>query len=189
MKRWLAALFCSASLVACQTGSSSASLRVGMDTHLGLPFIAPLENETVYTGFEYDLAEYLATKLGRSLEIVDTPWERLLERLSAGKADLVLSSMEKPSQRQEQTFLYSTHYYTTYQKLSVRSDDNFTYNLSDLKGEKVGVIEGSVSELLIEDLNKMKNAAIQLQPFLEPQGMFEALAAGELIPLVSSKAS
>lgn len=163
-------------------------LRVAMDPRIGEPFVYQPTPET-FGGFEVDICRYLAGKLHRPLEIVSTPWNQLPESLRKQRADLALNAIEQPAAGQMPEQLIATkQYYTAYQQLAVAKKDKYTYNLSDLKGQKVGVVEGSVAKLLLEELNKLKKAHIKVVPFASPQAAFKALGAGQVRAILAERA-
>lgn len=172
-----------------------APLRVAMDPRIGEPFVfqdkeqadkgQPVQDS--YKGFEVDISRYVATKLGRPLEIVVVRWPQLAETVRNKKAELAMSAIEKPAKPSE-ALSHTDRYYTAYQQLAVPKKDKFTYNLSDIKGKKVGVVEGSVAELLLAELNKLKQAKIAVQTFATHQAAFDALASGKLQATLTERA-
>lgn len=164
------------------------ALRVAMDPRLGEPFVYQPSPKT-FGGFEVEIARYLATKLKRPLEVVVTPWNQLPESIVRQQADLAVSAIEQPAPGLMPKGLAATRqYYTAYQQLAVAKKDKYTYNLSDLKGKKVGVVDGSVAQLLLQELNKLKQAKIAIVPFASPEAAFAALAAGQLRATLTERA-
>jgi len=168
-----------------------------MDPNIGKPFIYKLEptaktaSSDNYGGFEFEIVRYLARKLNKKLEIKELAWEKLLESVSKKEVDLALNAIEKPEANNPQLpagLLFTEHYYTAYQQLVVRKADTFTYNLSDLKGKKVGVIRDSVSQILLDDLNRLKEAGIGVQAYDEPETLFQDLAQSRLNGVLSERA-
>ncbi|HEY9839851.1 MAG TPA: ABC transporter substrate-binding protein [Candidatus Obscuribacterales bacterium] len=163
-------------------------LKVAMDPRIGEPFVYQPTKDT-FGGFEVDICRYLAARLQRPLQIVPVAWAQLPETVRKKKADLALNAIEKPPAGQIPPELAVTrHYYTAYQQLAVRKKDKFTYNLSDLKGKKVGVVDGSVAQLLLQELNKLKQAKITIVPFPTPEAAFGALAAAQVQGTLTERA-
>lgn len=168
--------------------SGPVPLRVAMDPRIGQPFVYETTQDQ-YSGFEVDLSRYLAAKLQRPLKIVPLRWNTLPDAVRKRRADLALNAIEKPGKGLLPEALATTeHYYTAYQQLAVRAQDKFTYNLSDLKTKKVGVVSGSVAELLLEELNQLKKAGIQIEAFSSPEAAFAALNAGKLQATLTERA-
>lgn len=180
-------------LSACPSQSENSDtvlLKVAMDARIGKPFVYSLGQEGGFGGFEVDVCQYLANKLGRKLEIVNTPWDKLPESLHKKKVDLVLNAIERPLDggSAPQDLAFTAHYYTAYQQLTVSSKDEFTYNLSDLKGKKLGVVKDSIGVLLIQELNRLKQSKIQLLTYDSPEQVFDALRKKELAAALTERA-
>lgn len=204
MKRWLywALPLLLLLLGGCPQNRDSESqeriLTVGMDPHIGRPFIYPIESGIAgqnapkrYGGFEVEIVEYLARKLNKKLEIREVSWEKLLQEVSRQKIDLALNAIEKPQLNTPQLpphLAFTEHYYTAFQQLVVRKKDTFTYNISDLRGKKVGVLRDSVSQVLLDDLNRLKNAGLQVVPYDDPEPLFADLALSRLSGILSERA-
>ncbi|MBF2054519.1 MAG: amino acid ABC transporter substrate-binding protein [Candidatus Sericytochromatia bacterium] len=197
MKVWLSSGLCALLLMlsACpaaqNTAEGPAPLKVAMDPSLGSPFVYRIGEgpDAPLKGFEVDILNYLAQQLERPLAIEATQWERLGERVQKKEVDLALNAIEKPlSNTLPENIAYSEHYYTGFQKLAVHQSDNFTYNLSDLKGKAVGVVKDSVGELMLQELNKSKEAGIQIKSFDTPEAAFASLAAKEISATLTERA-
>jgi ABC-type amino acid transport substrate-binding protein len=78
------------------------TLRWGGDASGGGPYIYEGGDGTL-TGFEYDLAEHLAAKLGVRAEFVQWEWENLPLILTSGKIDVVLNGFEWSGEREAHT--------------------------------------------------------------------------------------
>ena len=100
-----------ACIIACLIGAATApgetldkvrergTLRWGGDASGGGPYIyqGP-DNKLV--GFEYELAEYLATQIGVKPEYVNWEWEMLPQILDRGTIDVVLNGFEWSEERE-----------------------------------------------------------------------------------------
>lgn len=75
--------------------ATEPTLRWGADSQGGAPdvFQDPMD-PTRQVGFEVDLAELLAQRLGQRAEAVHGPWASLLELLARGDLDLALNGLE-----------------------------------------------------------------------------------------------
>lgn len=183
---WALILLGSLSGCPAQEPQGPAPLRVAMDPRIGLPFIQQA-NKDQYGGFEVEVCQYLADKLKRPLQIIPARWNDLPELVRKGKAELALNAIEKPAH--PIAGLNSTeHYYTAYQQLAVRKQDKFTYGLGDLKNKRVGVVEGSVAQLFLEELNRLKKAGVQIRAYATPELAFEGLAKGNLNAALTERA-
>lgn len=170
--------------------TQATRLSVGLDPNIGRPFVYKIETAEKYGGFEYEVLKYLAQKLGKKLEIKEIAWEKLLESVSHKEIDLALNAIEKPlaNPNLPPNLAFTEHYYTAFQQLTVRKSDKFTYNLSDLRKKKIGVIAESVSQVLLDDLNRLKEAGIQVKPYDDPNTLFQDLAQSRLNAVLSERA-
>src|SRR5947208_2043270 len=66
------------------------TLRWGGDASAGGPYIYP-GPDNKQTGFEVELAEYLAAQIGVKSEFVNGEWEMLPQELDRGDIDIVLN--------------------------------------------------------------------------------------------------
>jgi cystine transport system substrate-binding protein len=97
-------------------------------------------------GYDVDVAKLLAAKLGLKPEFVSTEWTAILAGLSAGKYDVIIGQVGITPKR-EQAFDFSEPYTYSTPQLIVRRNETASYTaLSDLKGKKVGVGQGTVFE-------------------------------------------
>jgi L-cystine transport system substrate-binding protein len=95
------------------------------------------------TGFDVEIAEALANKLGVKPQFTTTEWSGLLAGLQAGKYDVIVNQVAATDKRRE-TFDFSEPYVVSSPQLIVRSNE--TRKLAtpaDLKGKKIGVGQGS----------------------------------------------
>ncbi len=122
------------------------TLRVAMEGTYP-PFNFKDQKTGELSGYDADVARLLAAKLGVKPVFVTTEWSAILAGLAAGKYDVIISQVGITAKRME-TFAFSDPYTYSSPQLIVRKGDTTAYaNLSDLKGKKVGVGQGSVFEL------------------------------------------
>lgn len=125
-------------------------LRWGADLNGGGPYI--FENERgELTGFEWDLAQWLAAGLERRAEHVYGQWDKLPQLLERGDIDIVLNGYEWSAER-EALWPSSLPYYVYRQQLIARADDASIRDWADLEAragaakKRVGVLGGSAAE-------------------------------------------
>jgi polar amino acid transport system substrate-binding protein len=121
-------------------------LRWGGDKGGGAPYIYEDAGGKL-VGFEVDLAEYLAGKLGRRAEFVQKEWNSLPQDLARGDIDLILNGYEWTPER-EQQMASTIPYYAYRLQLIARADDDTIRSWEDLRRghKKVGVLEASAAE-------------------------------------------
>jgi len=97
-------------------------------------------------GYDVDVANLLAKKLGVKAQFVATEWPAILAGLAAKRYDMIVSQVTVNPVR-EQSFEFSTPYTYSSPMLILRKNDNSNYrSLADLKGKRVGAGQGSVYE-------------------------------------------
>lgn len=99
-----------------------------------------------FAGYDVDVANAVAAKLGLKPEFVTTEWAAILAGLGAGKYDVIVSQVGITDKRR-QAFDFSQPYTYSSPQLIVRRNEEARYaSLDDLKGKKLGVGQGSVFE-------------------------------------------
>ncbi len=98
------------------------ALRWGGDASGGGPYIFQGPDNQL-TGFEFELAQYLAEQLGVRSEYVNWEWEMLPQILDRGTIDVVLNGYEWSAER-EQLWSSTIPYYIYKLQLLARSDDD-----------------------------------------------------------------
>lgn len=97
-------------------------------------------------GYDVDVAKLIAGRLGLKPEFVTTEWSAILAGLAAGRYDVIISQVGINPKR-ELAFDFSIPYTYSSPQLIVRKNETAKYlALSDLKGKRVGVGQGSVFE-------------------------------------------
>jgi len=132
-------------------------LRWGADAEGGGPFVYPREDDpTRLQGFEVDIAELLATKLGVKAEFVQGQWDKLPDLLKLGQIDIVLNGYEWRPVWGERYATTIPYYVYELQALVRRNDDRFQ-RLEDLTASgtdakmRVAVLGGSAAEVFVRE--------------------------------------
>ena len=95
------------------------------------------------TGFDVEIAEGIAAKLGVKAEFTTTEWSGILAGLQAGKYDVIVNQVAATDKRRE-TFDFSDPYVVSSPQLIVRANETRKLDTpADLKGKKIGVGQGS----------------------------------------------
>jgi polar amino acid transport system substrate-binding protein len=156
-------------------------LRWGGDASGGGPYIYQGADNQL-TGFEFELAEYLAAKLGVKSEFVAWEWEMLPQILDRGTIDVVLNGYEWSAER-EQLWSSTVPYYIYKLALLARKDDPSIRSWDDLvakPGEpkkRVGVLQGCAAQRYLED---RYGDAIVLKKYSELTSVMGLVEQGQL---------
>ena len=124
----------------------------GGDAEGGGPFVYPREDDpSQVRGFEVELAQLLAEKLGVAARFSQGQWDKLPELLDRGDIDLVLNGYEWTPAWGER-FGASIPYYVYQLQWLVRRDEQRLQSLADLakpaddRKFRVAVLGGSAAE-------------------------------------------
>ncbi|MDX8359671.1 transporter substrate-binding domain-containing protein [Cytobacillus sp. IB215316] len=95
-------------------------------------------------GFDIDIINSIADKLGYNLKITDTSFDGLIIALEANKFDFVISGMTPTPKRKENVDFTDVYYVANH--MIVSKKDSGINTIEDLKGKTVGVQLGSIQE-------------------------------------------
>lgn len=135
-------------------------------------------------GYDIDVAELMADKMGVKLELVPVTSANRIPYLQTGKVDLVISSMGRNAER-EAVIDFSDAYAPFYNGVFA-PDDVAIASAADLAGKEIGVTRGSIEDLELSNVAP-KDATIKryednngtISAFLS--GQVEAIATGNVV--------
>jgi len=121
------------------------ALRWGGDLQGGEPyvFLDPAGGDRL-VGFEVEIADGLARRLGVRAEFVQNDWQNLVPSLERGDFDVILNGFEVTAARRGRV-AFTRPYYRFVETLVVRRADVDVHGLGDLRGERVGTLSGSLA--------------------------------------------
>lgn len=125
-------------------------LRWGADAFGGAPYVFqdPWDPNHLI-GFEVELAEALARRLGVKARPASGAWERLLELLARGDFDVALNGIEVADEKRR-VCLLTRPYYAAGERLTVRRGDaSAPRSLAALAGRRAGTLPGSLAERIL----------------------------------------
>jgi polar amino acid transport system substrate-binding protein len=173
-------------------GSTSSGASAGAGADLGLvkqgtltvcsdvpypPFeVEDSSKPSGYGGFDIDLLQQVADKLGVGLSVQDVSFDALQSgtTLAAGQCDLGASAITITPARQA-NLDFTDPYYDSLQSLLVKKDSGIT-SIKDLAGKKVGVQQGTTGKSYAE-----KNAPdAQIVDYPSDGELWPALQAGQI---------
>lgn len=151
---------------------SAGELKVGLEGDWQ-PFSFHDEKDKL-VGYDVEVAQNLAKKLGVKVKIVEGPWDGLFAGMDSGRYDLVINGVDITPERAK-TYDFSTPYAYDRTVLITRFDNNDIHSFNDLKGkttansigstyqeigEKYGAKVSGV-DTLAETLQMVKNKQVQ----------------------------
>lgn len=135
-------------LLAQERPSEPTSLRVGVS-----PVFPPMvfKQGKEVAGVEVDLARAFGENLGRKVTFVELPWEDQVEALTAGRIDIVMSSMSVTTARRS-VIDFSRPYLVVGQMTLVRREDQNRYALGFpiTPPGTVGILKATTGEFLVQ---------------------------------------
>jgi polar amino acid transport system substrate-binding protein len=124
----------------------------GADAEGGAPYVYPdPQKPEQMAGFEFDLANALAAKLGVKAKMVQNQWDQLLPALDRGNFDIILNGLEITADNRQHAAM-SRPYYVYAQQIVTRNDSAGPANLDGLRGQTVGVLASSAAQRLLQRL-------------------------------------
>ncbi|MCB2288634.1 amino acid ABC transporter substrate-binding protein [Clostridium sp. CS001] len=140
-------LIASIGLVGCSTKSSSnvtpknllsaikseGKIRIGTEgTYAPYTFH---DKDGKLTGFDVEIAEEVAKRIGAKPEFIETKWDGIFAGLDAKRFDMIVSEVGIKPDREEK-YDFSDPYIVSKAVLIVNSEDNSITKFEDLKGKK-----------------------------------------------------
>ena len=126
-------------------------LRWGADAFGGAPYVFqdPMDPNHLI-GYEVELAEAIARRLGVKARPAEGAWDKLLELLARGDFDVALNGIEVAAEKRR-VCLLSRPYYAAGERLTVRRGDrDAPRTLTAVAGRRVGTLPGSLAQRMLE---------------------------------------
>lgn len=109
-------------------------------------------------GYDPDIIDAFAPKLGVKVQLVDTAWNGIIPALYAKKFDIIVSAMTITKERAEKV-LFSMPYADASNVILLRADESRIKTADDLSGKIVGVQIGSAAAGIIKTFEAKLKAA------------------------------
>jgi ABC-type amino acid transport substrate-binding protein len=146
-------------LVACGQGADKSKdaleaikkegvLKVGIEA--AYPPFNYYDDKNKLVGFDVDITEEIAERMGVKVEYVATPWESIIGGLLADKYDIIISSMAITDERKQKVDFTAPYYHTGSQLFSP-GDTDIT-DPTKIAGKKIGVAIGTTFEEKAKEL-------------------------------------
>ena len=156
-------------------------LRWGGDVQGGEPFVHEnAKGERV--GFEVEIADGIAKRLGAKAEFVQNDWSNLVPSLERDSFDVVLNGFEMTASR-AQRVLYTRPYKTYASRLTVRANARLPATREGMAKKRIGSLSGTRS---FEIVRESGGEAVPYEGCLEPyidleQGRIDGVLLDDLI--------
>jgi glutamate transport system substrate-binding protein len=161
-------------------GSSSETIKIGIK--FDQPGLGLKQGDT-YTGFDVDVATYVAEQLGYSadnIEWVQAPSPQRETLIESGQVDLIVATYSITDSRKEK-ISFAGPYFIAGQDLLVRADDTSITGPESLDGKKLCSVSGSTSAQKVKD----QVPGVNLQEFSTYSECIPALVSGAVDALTT----
>lgn len=116
----------------------------GADIQGGEPYVyEDPQNPSQLIGFEVDIMNAIARRLGVTARMVQYNWSNLVPSLERGDFDVVMNGLESTQERRDRILL-SAPYYVYAETLTIRAGDPYR-SLFDLAGKRIGTLNQTVA--------------------------------------------
>ncbi len=124
----------------------------GADAEGGAPyvFVNP-DNPNELIGYEIDMANEIASRLGVKAVMKQNAWDALVPALNRKDFDIILNGLEITDDRLEE-ISFTKPYYVYSQQIVVRAEENRIGTLFDLREKTVGTLSASEGMSMLQDL-------------------------------------
>lgn len=131
--------------------ADETTLRWAADAQGGAPYVfQDPADPTRVVGFEVEFADLLAKRLNLTARPVFGPWEKLLDLVARGDADVAINGIEVADEKRRVVAL-SVPYFAAEEVLTVRKGDaQAPGSLETLAGRRVGTLPGSLAERIAQ---------------------------------------
>lgn len=169
-------------------GSSKQEFKYGM-SGLFKPF--NFKDNGQLTGFDVEIGQALAEKMGMKPVPVTNPWETIIQGLQAKKYDAIIGSMTITEERKKAVD-FTDPYYRSGSQIFVAESNNQIKSDKDLKGKKIGVVKSGSYEALADQFTGKDNVVTydsDLTALMDlPSGRLSAVITDRMVGLPIIKA-
>ena len=158
-----------------ETAVASGELRWGADAAGGAPYVFRDDHAPDrLVGFEVELMEAVAGRLGLRSAPVIVPWDELVPALLRGDYDIAFNGIEITEERR-QKIDFTIPYYVFSEQITVRKGETRWTTLESLRGRRVGTLSSSFAQRLME-----QDGAINVVAYPTPVEPYKDLEIGRL---------
>ncbi|PIC56836.1 ABC transporter substrate-binding protein [Sporosarcina sp. P12(2017)] len=141
------------------------------------------EEDGKLTGFDIEIGNALAEKMGLEANPVTNPFETILQGLVGNKFDAIIASMAYTKERAKQADFTEPYYYSG-GMIFVAKDNNEITSPEDLDGKKIGVVAQSTYEEpakeLSDDIQYYSSDVVALKD-LTVKGRLDAVITADIV--------
>jgi polar amino acid transport system substrate-binding protein len=156
-------------VAAAGVNASAQDFKWAADAEGGAPYVFPdPRNPANIVGFEVDLADALAARIGRRAVFVQNQWDGLVPGLERNEYDAVINGLEITPERAQRISFSEPYFYSTL-TLTTRLDDARIRGPQDLGGMTVGTLKVTFAERYLENLGgvMIRSYDGQVNPYVD----------------------
>lgn len=146
------------------------------------------DDDNNIVGFDIDLAQYIADKLGVDMEVTDMEFQSIVPSIQNGEYDFSIAAMYKTDERCEVVDM-SKSYCDSGMILAVKEDSKYAdtiKSLADCDGLKVAVKEGATSYNVAQSfLDENPDVSYEIVQYKDTVGCVSDLLAGRVDVVVN----
>src|SRR5437870_6603997 len=132
--------------------ASAQELVWAADAEGGAPYsFRDPRNPSRIIGFEVDLADALAARMGRTARFIQNQWDGLVPGLERNEYDVVINGLEITPERAEKINFSKPYFYSTL-TMTTRLDDVRIRTPQDLRGLTAGTLKVTFAERYLQNL-------------------------------------
>ncbi len=132
-------------------------------------------------GFDVDIAEALAEKMGVEVDIQTSPWNGIVAALAGGRFDACICSMSATEERQKAVD-FTDPYYSSGLSIWVKEETDDVASIEDFEGKRVGSTLGETGN---QWATEMADGRWRNQTFQGLPDMLNALTTGRIDVMVA----
>lgn len=137
---------------------SAGQIKVASDIPY-MPWEGFVGTTTQVTGYDYDLGQAIAARLGVKAVFAQTPFDSAILAIKGGKDDMIMSDMYDNATRQAEGVSFVDYAYDTTAILVQKGNPQGITTAESLAGKTVGCESGTTQQAFLQQLNKQLAAA------------------------------
>lgn len=174
-------------LAACGTGQKSTYEKIQEKKEMtfamtgAYPPFNYIDDKGNLAGFDIDIANAIAEKMGVKAKPITTAWDGIISGLTGKRFDLIIGSMAITEKRKEQVNFSEPYYYDGAQFFA--KADSGLVDIAQLKNGKVGVVTGTTFQEALTEMSNIK----EIMQFESDVDNMKSVELGRIDGLVTAK--
>ncbi len=163
------------------SATTTVDAKIVVGTNAEYPPFTFIENKAI-VGFDIDIANEVAQRLGKAIQFKDMPFDALIPDLVLGNVDFVAAGMSYTAERAKRVSF--TKPYLSEEPLVIFTTSEKNLDIEDLKDKTVVVIEGFTADLFMSSKKGVNLIRLSTQ-----SDGFMAIKSGRADAFVTAKST